>query len=233
MRKKILMVVAAMMATISVSAQSRFEAGTFTVQPFLGGTGARLSNTPDISPSETGLDKKIDATFTGGSIIGAEVEYRFTDRLSLAAGVNYAQAGSGWEDTKISDHGITAELKDFKVETSYLNVPLTLNYYLFKGFAVKAGAQFGFLMSADVKAKLSYSGEGRSTSTKFDESVKDEFNKFDFSIPVGISYEFKVPICIDVRYNIGITKVNKESEPGYEDSRNQMASITIGYKFGL
>ena len=47
------------------------------------------------------------------------------------------------------------------------------------------------------------------------------------------SYEFKIPICIDVRYNIGITKVNKESEPGYKDSKNQMASITIGYKFGL
>ena len=233
MRKKIIMVVAAMMATLSVSAQSRFEAGRFTVQPYLGATGAMLSNMPDIAPEDGLFGLSVDATATGGCIFGAEVEYRFTDRLSLAAGLNYAEAGCGWDDIELSVMGQKAKMKDLKVETSYLNVPLTLNYYLFKGFAVKAGVQFGFLTSADVKATVSVGGDHPSLSMNLDEDVKDEFNKFDFSIPVGISYEFKVPVVIDLRYNFGVTKVNKESEPGFKDSRNQILSLTVGYKLGI
>jgi hypothetical protein len=93
--------------------------------------------------------------------------------------------------------------------------------------------QFGFLTSADVKATVSTGGDLPSLSMNLDEDVKDEFNKFDFSIPVGISYEFKVPVVIDLRYNFGVTKVNKESEPGFKDSRNQILSLTVGYKLGI
>ena len=52
-----------------------------------------------------------------------------------------------------------------KIETSYVNVPLTLNYYVLKGFALKTGVQFSFLTSADMKASLSYSEGGLSQKT--------------------------------------------------------------------
>ena len=93
----------------------------------------------------------------------------------------------------------------------------------------------GFLTSADIKATINESGssEGIKTKTEIDKSIKDDFNKFDLSIPVGISYEFNSHFVIDARYNIGITKVNKESEPDVKDSRNGVVAITLGYKFQI
>ena len=63
--------------------------------------------------------------------------------------------------------------------------------------------------------------------------MKDLYKKFDFSIPVGISYQFKVPVTIDARYQIGLSKLNKESIPGVKDSKNSVFTLTVGYKFAL
>lgn len=228
--KKMILMAAMMVATLGASAQARFEPGTLSIQPKLGGTGAMLTNMESVS-GINGDD--IDAVPTGGAFIGAEFEYQFTNRLSLAAGVNWAQAGSGWEDSDMRVNGVKVKVNDFKVETSYVNIPLTANVYLFKGFAVKAGAQFSFLTSAKMKYTFSASQGGSHMNTEVDRDIKDEFNKFDFSIPVGISYEFPVPIVLDLRYNIGITKVNKKSGDDYKDSRNMVAAFTVGYKFKL
>ena len=65
-------------------------------------------------------------------------------------------------------------------------------------------------------------------------NMKDTYNKFDFSIPVGLSYQVKqIPITIDARYQIGLTKLNKESIPGVKDSKNSVFTLTVGYKFAL
>ena len=41
------------------------------------------------------------------------------------------------------------------------------------------------------------------------------------------------PIVIDARYNLGLTKVIKESEEGYKDLKNNVIQLTVGYKFAL
>lgn len=56
-----------------------------------------------------------------------------------------------------------------------------------------------------------------------------EAKTVDFSIPVGLSYEFPtVPIVIDARYNWGLTKVVDGG-----DSKNSVFQFTLGYKFDL
>ena len=58
----------------------------------------------------------------------------------------------------------------------------------------------------------------------FGEKTED-MNKFDLSIPVGLSYEFN-RITFDARYNIGLTKLIKG-----EDIHNKVFVLTLGYKF--
>ena len=50
---------------------------------------------------------------------------------------------------------------------------------------------------------------------------------FDFSIPVGASYEYQ-NFVLDARYNIGVTKVIDGL-----DCRNSVFQLTLGYKFKL
>ena len=103
-----------------------------------------------------------------------------------------------------------AKSEGVKLNLDYINIPILANYYITKGLAVKAGIQPAF----NVKAEGEYGDiEG--------------FKSFDFSIPVGLSYEVS-DFVIDARYNWGISKVLE----GF-DSKNTVFQFTVGYKFAL
>ena len=128
--------------------------------------------------------------------------------------------GKQWDDFNVGP----VEVRDFKLEMGYVNVPVVANYYIFKGLAVKAGVQFAFLTNAKLKATEKEGG--RESKESLD--IKDQCNTFDFSIPVGVSYEFDNHIVIDARYNIGITDALKGGS-----NRNSVFLATVGYKFRL
>ena len=230
MKKIFLMAAAAMMAATSINAQARFDAGTFTLQPRLGGTGSQFVNAPDMNAG----GKTIETAPTGGSFIGVDLEYYLSRRLGLAAGINYSEAGTGWEDYDYTGAGgVKMEVKETAWKTSYINVPVTINWYVLKGFALKTGLQFGFLTSADNYSRTEYSTGGVDYTLTAENGIKDDFNKFDVSLPIGLSYEFKVPIVLDLRYNIGLTNVNKNATANGKDYSNIQAVFTVGYKFKL
>ena len=139
-----------------------------------------------------------------GLAIGAEGEYyTSTNWLSLSAGVMYQQ--QGWkfkEDSKSTN-------------IDYINIPVLANFYVGKGFALKIGVQPGFLVSAK---------EGST-------DVKDHCKSFNFSIPVGLSYEFKNGITLDLRGAASLTRVDDfdDDNKWYTDG----GMLTIGYKFEL
>ena len=117
--------------------------------------------------------------------------------------------------------------KDRMVNLSYLNIPIVANFYVLKGFALKAGVQAGFLLDSKGKETIYDNLENREVETSGDiEGIK----KFDLSIPLGASYEFN-NVVIDARYNLGLTKVC----PGEDNksSKNSVVQVTVGYKFAL
>ena len=59
-------------------------------------------------------------------------------------------------------------------------------------------------------------------------STDDGLKKFDFSIPVGLSYEF-ANFVFDARYNFGVTDVFDWSDA----PKNSVFQFTFGYKFVL
>lgn len=232
--KKVIMMAAMMMAVISATAQGRFEPGTLTIQPRIGATAAMLTNAPNLNAAEFGYSGNIDATPTGGGFVGVDLEYQIAERLSFSAGANWSNAGSGWENTDfVEKGGQTVKMRDFKIETEYVFVPMTVNFYIARGLALKSGVQLGFLTKAKAKCSLSGGSHGSNMTVDLDEDIKDAFNKFDVSIPVGLSYEFKSPFVIDARYNIGLSKVNKEPMEDGKDTRNGIFTLTFGYKFSL
>ena len=117
------------------------------------------------------------------------------------------------QGNKSKSETIESELLDEDIEIDgekwnpgYLNIPLTVNYYVVNGLALKAGVQPGFLIAKD---------------------KNDDAKKFDLSIPVGASYEYQ-NFVFDARYNIGVTKV-----ADHGDGYNNVIQITVGYKFKL
>jgi predicted porin len=143
-----------------------------------------------------------DPKLRPGFIAGVEGEYYINDWFSAAAGVSYAQ--QGWKM-----NGNTLKL-------DYLNVPVVADFYVAPGLALKTGVQFGFLMNAKAE----------------DIDIKDDSEKLNISIPIGISYEIS-NFVFDARYNVGVTKVNKYGGSRDEKQRSELIQITVGYKFGL
>ena len=142
MKKIIMMAVAAFMAT---AANAQFEKGTWSLQPFLGGSISSITNVGSFDIDD-GIELK--KRMRVGYIIGGEAEYQFAKKFSVAAGINYTTQGCGWKDIDYFDGGAKIKIKDQSDILGYIKIPIVANYYIFKGFAVKAGIQFGFMVSS-------------------------------------------------------------------------------------
>lgn len=181
----------------SVASFAQQAAGTFTLQPKVGLNVASMTE-------RDGSDPRI------GLAVGAEGQYQFSDLVGVSFGLLYSQQGATGELNLAGFKG------DNTLKLDYINVPILANVYLYKGLAVKLGVQPGFKVNSSIK------------SSKLDESVDlNNVKGFDFSIPVGLSYEFS-NVVFDARYNFGCTKTFEKA-----DSRHSVFQFTVGYKFAL
>lgn len=203
--KKLFLLVAMMAMTVVAKAQH--EEGDFTIQPRVGVTFATM----------TGDD---DAKMKTNLTYGLEFERFFTDEFSVAAGIMFSNLGF-----KTSVFTINNVENKVTLNNYYGLIPITLNYYVVEGLAIKAGVQPSFRMKTQMK-------EG-DTKLDLDNALDMYFgneasiNRFDLAIPVGLSYEFH-RITVDARYNFGLVKVFKGTKNNYY---NRYISLTLGYKF--
>lgn len=140
-----------------------------------------------------------------GANLGVDFEYMMSDKFGVSAGLDAFYG----ESDKYNEHYLSY---------GYLNIPVLAQYH-FGGFAVKAGLQPAFLVEADEHCE------------SHSESGKDAFNTFSLALPVGVSYSFKVPVTLDLRCAIPLTKQNKESDPSFDDSKLTTVMLTVGYRF--
>lgn len=147
-----------------------------------------------------------------GFTLGAELGVMANDWFKASVGVQYINSSVkfGWQENN-------------KLKNDYLAIPVLANFYVANGFAIKAGVQPAFLLSSKIGS----------------DDIKDGINSFDFTIPVGLSYEFS-NIVLDARYNIGVQNFIKSdkligvsSSTGFTSLSNGYATITVGYKFNL
>ena len=203
--KKLFLLVAMMAMTVAAKAQH--EEGDFTIQPRVGVTFATMTGEDDA---------KMKTNFT----YGLEFERFFTDEFSVAAGIMFSNLGF-----KTSVFTINNVENKVTLNNYYGLIPITLNYYVVEGLAIKAGVQPSFRMKTQMK-------EG-DTKLDLDNALDMYFgneasiNRFDLAIPVGLSYEFH-RITVDARYNFGLVKVFKGTKNNYY---NRYISLTLGYKF--
>lgn len=223
MKKIMMMAIVAMMVTTKASAQ--YEPGTWSIQPKIGIGFSLISNMENIDMGTAKLDNQV--TYAASS--GVEFEYQVSKMIGVAAGLSYGVQGTGWKDFQ---QGVE-KMKNPRVELEYIQVPILANVYVTKGLALKAGVQFGFLVDSNVK--MTYDSKIMERDATMDASIemKNDFNKFDLSIPVGVSYEFNSHWVLDARYHIGLTKLNKETLSNGKDWKNGMFLMSVGYKFDL
>lgn len=194
--KKLLILAVMMLTTMTVSAQMR--AGSWAVMPK---AGFNLATVTDAD----------DASMKFGLVAGADMIYQINEPLAISFGVLYSMQGA---KAKVKEGGVTVKNT---LKMDYVNVPILANFYVTRGLALKAGIQPGFNVKHKIKADIN-----GNTS----EADIPNYKSFDFSIPIGISYEIS-NFVIDARYNLGLTKL---WDAEGSSSKNSVIQFTLGYK---
>ena len=177
MKKFFLLAVAAMMVTMSVSAQHR--EGDNTIQPRVGISMSTLTNWD-------GAKMKVNLAY------GVEFEHFFTEDFSAAAGLLFTNQGAKFED-------------EGQIKLHYVAFAITANYYVLPGLAVKAGVQPAYRVKTQMKDSDVTVDFDRFIETVF-QDFDFNMPKFELEIPVGLSYEYN-GVTLDARYNFGLTKL--------------------------
>ena len=192
------MILTAAVILASAGAYAQHAVGSITLQPKV---GLSVANVTDVDNADARV----------GFVGGVEGEYQATDLLSVSAGLLYSQQGYK-KDLPLAGKS-TAKL-------DYINIPIMANVYVVKGLAVKLGVQPGFNVNGKLKTVINAGGQ-------FQASKDVDVKTFDFSIPVGLSYEYQ-NVVLDARYNWGLTKLQSNF-----DAKNSVFQVTLGYKFEL
>ena len=103
------------------------------------------------------------------------------------------------------------------LKLNYVNLPILAIYMFENGFRIETGPQPGFLVSA----KNNFGG----TET----DIKNDIQGADLSWAFGAGYISKRRIGGDIRYNLGLSRVNKNGNN--TDLKNGVFQFDIFYQF--
>ena len=100
---------------------------------------------------------------------------------------------------------------------SYINMPVLIQYMFDNGLRLQAGPQIGLLIAA----------KSKTGGTTIDN--KENLKPLDFALSIGAGYIFPpVGLGIDLRYNLGLSNINKT---GNVTSTNRGMQLGLFYIF--
>lgn len=144
-----------------------------------------------------------------GFHIGGLIQVPITESLIFQPELVFSTQGAKFKEEYMG------ESYEYKINTSYLNIPLLAKYQTASGFFGETGPQFGFLMSAKAK------GEGES------EDVKESFKKLDFAWAFGLGYKMENGLGINARYNLGLSNLPDDGEGKLKNSVFQVGVFYV------
>lgn len=131
---------------------------------------------------------------------------------------------------------------NLKTTLNYINIPIVLKYYPVGSLNVQVGPQLGILTGA--KGDLvPYNSQGIISGRPIlDQDLSSYLKSVDFAIAFGVGITLPASIDLNVRYNIGITDINKNSDstnglpgglqPSFSTAftRNQVFQVSLGHR---
>lgn len=161
-----------------------------------------------------------------GLVAGVEAEYMVSEKLGVSLGALYSQLGRNKED---------GWHKSLTEEIDYLNVPLMVNYHVWKGLTLKAGIQPGLRLSSkwdgeeyiyrvdrpEIQEGVLYESTDISEYLQDDaiygykgKDFNDNTNGVVIGIPVGVAYEYK-GFVLDARFILALNDTYKDISSEY------------------
>ncbi|MES1197890.1 MAG: outer membrane beta-barrel protein [Chitinophagaceae bacterium] len=199
---------------ILLSANAQKKPGTYWTT--IGGLKAGYNNSNIRFGDNSPVASTSDA-WNYGAAAGLWVSLPLGDKASFQPELLYS--GLGGNATFPGALSSYTSFNKYDLKSGYLSVPLLLKLHYKKLFAIYAGPQFGFLISA--KADVTRN------AVINNEDFKDSMNTTDVALAGGIQLFPKNKVHLDFRYIYGVTNF-WESKPG--TYYNQAFQFTLGVR---
>lgn len=168
---------------------------------------------------------------------GAFVNIPLSKQFSIQPEVLYNQMGA--KDVLSStetDNGITnVKTKvEGRAKMNYISVPLMVQMRPIDKFYIEAGPEFSYFINGKTKGETSIASTTggvttTTTSSNTEDINKDDINRFNFGLGLGLGYDITPNIGISARYVNSLTKIEK-SRPAAENN-NRVFQLGLNYKF--
>ncbi|WP_370898373.1 porin family protein [Chryseobacterium gossypii] len=170
---------------------------------------------------------------------GAFVNIPLSQKFSIQPEVLYNQMGAR---NVISSSEVTTEngsietREEFKNTLNYISVPLMVQMRPVQNFYIEAGPEFSYFLNGKVKGESTVTTtEGNSTTTQtnsYSEDMdKDDINKFNLGLALGLGYDFTSHFGISARYVNGLTDMRNHKPEGTNPLNNRVFQLGLNYKF--
>ncbi|GIR11836.1 MAG: hypothetical protein CM15mP23_04110 [Cryomorphaceae bacterium] len=149
-----------------------------------------------------------------GSRFGAYISYPINKKMSYQLEMQYLQKGSKKPYTENSP-------ETYLFELNYIELPSTLNYQVKKGIYIESGLGTAFLVD--------YKEQDEMTDINTDKP-----NTLALDFLLGVQYEFKKNLKLNIRYANSISRIRKhasEEESGLNSGQfSSLVSFALMYQ---
>lgn len=112
---------------------------------------------------------------------------------------------------------------DYKLTSSYLDIPVLLQVKPSEFFTILAGPQFSYLL--DTKYEFN------NTSTVVEEEINsDNYKKGVFGAVVGVDFNYE-NFVLGTRFGWDVSKTNEDGDSSSPRYKNKVIQVTLGYRF--
>ena len=174
-----------------------------------------------LSTSQVGGDD-LGGFNKAGLLIGVFANKSISEMLSFQMEMTYIQKGS--DNPKMNDPDQPKVIPD--ISSSYIEVPLLLQYYQNNNLKIEGGAQLAYLIN----------GYYNNENGKIPIYYVNPFIKYDFGLLIGMDYTFSNRLSLNTRLSNSILPIGTEDYDGvkaYSSSRkgkyNSVLSFAIHY----
>ncbi|WP_396188948.1 porin family protein [Flavobacterium sp.] len=209
--KKIVMTAIAVFALINSNAQDV----KFGVK-----TGLNLS-------TFSGDVANVDSKF--GFILGGFAEIKLSEKFAFQPELLFSTQGAKSSES-YAEIGYSEKM-EYNLKANYLNIPLMAKYYANSKLSIQVGPQIGFLMSSKTKVDYTINDAGVIDSGSQTVDTKSSYNSIDFGLNIGAGYDITENIGLDLRYNLGLSNVNKKVDGVDMNVKNSVVQLGVSYKF--
>ena len=144
----------------------------------VGGAFAQLSMGPKVGLNVSSITGD-GSQYRAGVNVGIFANYRINSLFAIQPEFLYSMQGSAFDDVTILKQTIESSYT-----SHYIDIPVLLKIYPWRGLNVQVGPQFGFCVDDEYKLKVGK--EEVSTNDLKQYGYDEKANTFDFAIAVGL-----------------------------------------------